>query len=61
MAPGEPGLIATAVFLLCLPTVPKHNTTTPGLDYVLEFIMFTFQSVKKKQQHFSERGKPEGG
>lgn len=27
VAPGEPGLITTAVFLLCLPTVPKNNTT----------------------------------
>ena len=27
VAPGEPGLITTAVFLLCLPAVPKNNTT----------------------------------
>lgn len=27
VAPGVPGLITTAVFLLCLPAVPKNNTT----------------------------------
>ncbi len=48
VAPGEPGLISTAVYLLCLPVVPKYNTT-PQLGYLLEFIVFTFQSVKKQR------------
>ena len=48
LAPGEPGLITTAVFLLCLPAVPKNNTT-PSSGYVLEFIVFTFLSVKKQR------------
>lgn len=57
MAPGEPGLIATAVFLLCLPTVPKNNTT-PRLWLCAGIYCIYFPRRKEAKVGGKKEGEP---